>query len=229
MPTSTRPHPYRRTGWHRRFDPALLVLPILLAACSGGTRPLGEDEQITRSVLELLASKGNRICLDDQTRENALWTYREMMQAPRASREQLRWYPPLPLWPGTQVQAGAFRKAELGSADLKIAEPEPRTDALDGLQQMALDSAARSLASQKIDMESVAIRAAWAPRGVTTRWWPLNRIRKDCKPLFELSNPVRGRDIAFVTVRAEHWGTLYALRKQDGKWVPQAEWSRWLY
>lgn len=229
MPTANCLHERREMRGAGFGGAAVTAAMMLLSACGGGTRPLNEDEQITRAVLQLLASKGNRICLDDETRENALSIYREMMLAPRASRQQLRWYPPLPLWPGTKVQADAFRKAELGNASLTIAEPEPRIDALDGMQQMALDSAARSLATQKIDTESVSVRPAWLPTGVTTRWWPLNRMRKDCKPLFELSNPMRGRDVAFVTVRAEHWGTLYALRKQDGKWLPQAEWSRWLY
>lgn len=202
---------------------------MLLSACDKAPRPLNEDEQITRTVLELLASKGNRICLGDQTRENALITYREMIQAPLASRAQLRWYPATPLWPETEVQPGAIRKAELGKSPFTIVEPEPRTDALDGLQQMALDSAARALSSQTIDTQSVPVRAAWVPRNVFARWWPLNRWRKDCKPLFEVSNPTRARTVAFVTVRAEHWGTTYALRKIDGKWQPHAEWSRWLY
>jgi hypothetical protein len=220
----------------RRVTPAFRY-PLLVAAaflgltgCTAQTRPLNDGEAITRTVLVLLASQGRTICVDDQTRDNALAVYREMMPAPRASRRQLRWYPPLPLWPVDNVAPGALRDAELGSATLRIAEPKPRTDALDGLQQMAFDNAARVSVQQTMgEGDSVAIDSAWTPPGVSVRWWPLNIFRKDCRPMFELSNPVRGREIAFVTVKAEHWATLYALRKIEGRWTPAAEWSRWLY
>ena len=77
--------------------------------------------------------------------------------------------------------------------------------------------------------DSIAIRSAWTPPGVTARWWPSNRLRKSCQPLFSISNPVRDRDRAFVMVRAEHWGTIYAVQRQANRWNVVAEWSRWLY
>ncbi len=207
-----------------------ILMAAMLASCNGSTTQLNEDEQIVQAVLGLLASAGRPVCTDDQTEEQALAIYREMTLAPRPSRADLRWFPPTPLRPDTRVTTEDLRGVELGNDQIQIREPSPRRDALPGLTQFELDGAARRLIrSVGAVEETVSIRRAWTPAGVVARWWPLNRLRKSCWPLFSLSNPVRDRQAAFVTVRAEHWGTLYALRQVSGKWQVVAEWSRWLY
>lgn len=209
---------------------ATVLMAAMLASCHGSATQLNDDEQIVQSVLGLLASTGRQVCTDDQTEEQALAIYREMTLAPRPSRADLRWFPPTPLWPDTRVTTAELRGVELGNDKIQINQPPPRRDALPGLTQLELDGAAhRLMRSVSAVNETVSIRRAWTPTGVVARWWPLNRLRKSCWPLFSLSNPVRDRQAAFVTVRAEHWGTLYALQQVSGKWQVVGEWSRWLY
>ncbi|SEN61301.1 hypothetical protein SAMN05192583_3150 [Sphingomonas gellani] len=211
----------------------LAVLAGTTGCGGGGPRPLDDEEKMVRSVLTLLASTKNPVCTDDHTRENALAVYREMTLAPRPSRAELHWYPPTPLRPDdtrNEVTGRTLRRAELDGERIAIREPEPRRDALPGLAQLELDGAAKRLIRPIGGVEDgVAIRRGWTPARVTARWWPLNRARHDCWPLFVLSDPVRDRRIGFITVRAEHWGTLYALKPQGNDWRVVAEWSRWLY
>lgn len=218
------------TGRPRGRAMALLALPALLSACTQPARPLDDAEQIVQSVLALQSVPKRPVCLDDSTEEPSLAVYREMIVAPRPARRQLKWYPPLPLDPEARVTTRALRKTELGDDRIRIEEPEPRRDFLPGLTQLELDGAARRmLRSPTATEQRVSIASGWTPPGVTARWWPLNRIRKDCWPLFAVSDPIRDRGLAFVTVRAEHWGVLYAVRKEGARWRPIAEWSRWLY
>jgi hypothetical protein len=153
-----------------------------------------------------------------------------MSLAPKPSREELRWYPPTPLRPDVRVTTHDLRGTELGDAQLRIKEPDPRRDFLPGWRQFQLNGAARRFLASVADVEQpVRIQSYWQPPGVTARWWPINRFHKDCWPLFVVSNPVLDRKTAFVAVRAEHWGTLYALEKTGDRWTPTAEWSRWIY
>lgn len=203
---------------------------IILAGCGSSERPLNDREQIVRSVLALLVSDGKPACTDDSTQENALAVFREMTQAPRAARAQLHWYPPQPLRPPIRVRTADLRGTELGQEQLEIQEPPVRTDPLPGFTQFQLGSAAkRLLVAEKNVEHEVELRRAWMPRGVQSRWWVANRMRKDCWPLYTVSNPVFDQQIGFVTLRAEHWGTTYAVQKLGGQWRVTAEWSRWLY
>lgn len=215
------------------YKTLLLALLAGLAGCGDKPRPLDDEEKMVRSVLSLLASTGKPVCTDDHTRENALAVYRQMTLAPRPARAQLHWYPPTPLRPDEQddeLDARTLRHAELDGERVAIREPKPRRDILPGLTQLELDGAAKRLIGPIGGVEDgVAVRRDWVPARVVPRWWPLNRIRHDCWPLFVLSDPVRDRQIGFITVRAEHWGTLYALRSQGSDWRVVAEWSRWLY
>ncbi|HEU0066664.1 MAG TPA: hypothetical protein VFQ57_05425 [Sphingomonas sp.] len=222
---------FRGTTGGRLGRAALAALAALaLTSCGGGQRPLDDSEKIVQSVLALLASTGRPVCTDDHTDDEALAVFREMTRAPRPSRAQLHWSSPLPLRPDVRVTGRDLRRAELGNREIEIREPVARTDGMPGLTQLYLDGAARRL-MRKVGAaeEALPIRRSWLPRGVTARWWPLNRIRRDCWPLFAISNPVRDRRIAFVSVRAEHWGTLYALEPSGKTWRVVAEWSRWLY
>ncbi|HEX8485490.1 hypothetical protein [Sphingomonas sp.] len=206
------------------------IAATVLVGCGSSERPLDDREKIVRSVLGLLVSTGKPVCTDDQTAGDALAEFREMALAPRASRADLRWHAPLPLRPDARVTTQDIKRSEFNNEKLEINEPGVRKDALPGLEQLQLDGAAQRLGkSVGTIKESVAVRRSWAPPGVVGRWWPLNRLRRDCWPRFEISDPVRDRELAFVSVRAEHWGTLYALRQTSGEWRVTAEWSRWLY
>ncbi|HEX8445320.1 MAG TPA: hypothetical protein VF649_01790 [Sphingomonas sp.] len=225
-----RPTPLFRVNRGVRAVLSAMLLPVLLTACGESARPMNDAEQIVQAVLAQQAVPNRPVCLDDSTQDNALDVYREMIVAPRPARRELKWYPPLPLDPEARVTTRALRRTELGNDTIRIEEPEPRRDFLPGLTQLELDGTARRmLRSPTAIQQRVAIRQSWTPKGVTARWWPLNRIRKSCWPLFEVSDPVRDRGMAFVTVRAEHWGVLYALKKTGARWQPIAEWSRWLY
>lgn len=212
---------------------AVLALSGLLALTGCGAaekRPLNDSEQMVQSVLGLLASDGKGVCTDDRTEGQALAIFREMTFAPRPSREELRWHAPLPLRPPVNVTGSQLRESELEREQLTIREPDVRKDALPSVDQMRLTGAARYQGKGVgVVEESVAIRTSWAPQGVASRWWPLNRVRRDCWPLFLISDPIRTRDTGFITVRTEHWGTLYALQKTGTQWRVVAEWSRWLY
>lgn len=211
----------------------VLLSAMLLTAvtgCAPDKRALTDDERIVRAVLTLLAQDQRPVCVDDSTQGQALAVFREMQAAPRPARLELRWHGPLPLRPDIRVTTRALRDAEFRDQPLTIQEPGARKDALPGLDQLRFNGAAVRFGSQIGRAENaVDIRQTWVPAGVAARWWPINRIRRDCWPLFEISDPVRDRNVAFVTVRAEHWGTLYALQKTDRDWRIVAEWSRWLY
>lgn len=217
-----------RSGIGARWP--LIAAALALGSCGTPQRPLDDREKIVRSVLTLLASTGQAVCTDDETTGEALAEFREMARAPRAARRDLRWHTPLPLRPDARVTTRDIKRSEFDDEKLVIEEPGVREDALPGLDQLQLDGAAQRIAgSVGAIEENVDLWRSWMPPGVVARWWPLNRIRRDCWPRFEISDPVRDRDLAFVSVRAEHWGTLYALKQSSGEWRITAEWSRWLY
>ena len=216
--------------WGKSLFTLLVAGCLALGGCAAAQRPLEDRELIARAVLALLASTGQAVCIDDRTNGEPLAVFREMSKAPRPARSELRWHTPLPLRPEAEVTLQDLKRAELDHQSFAINEPGPRRDALPGLDQMRLDGSAQRL-SQPVGTvnERVSIRGSWTPRGVKARWWPLNRVRRDCRPLFEISDPVRDRERAFVTVRSEHWGTVYALERRGTDWSVIAEWSRWLY
>jgi hypothetical protein len=209
----------------------LLLVPLLMSGgCSSQPRPLNDDEKIVRAVLMLTASTKEPVCIDDETSEHPLATFREMALAPRASRVELRWYPPTALKPDPENVLQTRSAQAEGANDIRFDEAPVRLDFLPGLQQMMLNGAALRLSSSlSAKSPEVAIRSSWLPANVKSRWWPINRVRKDCAPRFAISNPIRQAKIAFITVQANHWGALYALKPVAGDWVPIAEWSRWLY
>lgn len=220
----------RSCSEHKRLKfVAFIACFTALAGCHGSPRPLNDDEKIVRAALTLLSSAPQKICLDDETSENSLATFREMALAPRASRQELHWYPPTPLVPDARnIVPRTVSDKDWDKS--RLSEAPARTDPLPGLQQMMLNGAALRLSRGIVNAEhSVAISSAWTPSGVTSRWWPINRFRKDCVPRFAISNPLRQKNLAFVAVQANHWGALYAFKPVGDDWVPIAEWSRWLY
>ena len=214
----------------RALIPIILSASVMLAGCAPSNRPPSDSEAIVQSVLALQASEGDAVCTDDRTNGDALAVFRQMTVAPRPSRTMLGWHSPKALRPSVAVSGKQLRGAEFDDDRLTIPEPEARRDMLSGIDQMRFTGAARYQArGTGVENGPVVIRPSLVPEGVTARWWPINRVRGDCWPLYLISDPVRTRDMAFVTVRAEHWGTLYALQKIGRGWRVVAEWSRWLY
>lgn len=182
-----------------------------------------------RAALELLSTAGP-VCTDDQTRGDTLAVFREMIVAPHASRVDLRWHQPEPLRPVQKITAHDIKRSELDEDQLKLIEPGAHPVELDAALQRQLNSRARAMARNiGIEDEGVQLRRSWVPASVTVRWWPLNRMTASCSPRFEISDPVRDRNLAFLAVRSGHWGTLYALEQKGDRWRITAEWSRWLY
>lgn len=202
----------------------------LLGGCTSPRQKLTDAEEIVREVLALQTVDNAAVCTDDVTHGDPLAVFREMTRAPRQSRAELGWHDATPLRPLEHVRQNRSWQPHLGGGDFAISEPEPRRDLLPGLDQMRLVTAARYQAKGiGLIKEQVVLRPSWTPKRVVARWWPINRIRQDCWPLYLISDIVRRDETAFVAVQAEHWGTLYALKKTNGKWAFDAEWSRWLY
>lgn len=202
----------------------------LLGGCTAPRQKLTDSEEIVREVLALQTADNTAVCTDDVTHGDPLAVFREMTLAPRQSRAELGWHAVTPLRPLEHVREQRSWKPPLGGGDFAITEPEPRRDRLPGMDQMRLVAAARYQANGiGVIKEEVVLRPSWTPKRIVSRWWPINRIRRDCWPLYLISDVVRRDEMAFVAVQAEHWGTLYALKKTNGKWTFDAEWSRWLY
>lgn len=222
--------PLLLNSWQRRILIGFFI--IALAGCNKTNARLNDDEKIVHAILGQLTLEGQAICLDDQTSGNSLTIFREMAHAPRASRQELKWYHPTSLRPDTLSVRKNYSWAERESSQnvAKLAEPTAGNDALSDLEQMMLNGAALRLSnSVSQDERSVALRSSWIPDNSDTRWWPLNRLHSVCRPIFTLGNPIRRAGTAFISVQAGHSGTLYALKVSNGNWVPVAEWSRWLY
>jgi hypothetical protein len=156
--------------------------------------------------------------------------FREMTGAPQPSRKELRWSIPEPLRPEQRITTSDIKEAELDNRQIYLEEPDNRPNELDAITQRQLTGFARVTSRGiGVERESVRIRDSWAPIGVSARWWPINRVRMDCWPRYEISDPVRSKGMAFVSVKVGHWGTLYALQRRNQEWQVTAEWSRWLY
>jgi hypothetical protein len=217
-PDPANPTPRRKGTTPHAAHRAFAIAGFLaLSACSAGKGDgrIDDDEAIVRSVLALIVQRNGPICLDTETDGETLSVFREMARAPHASRADLRWFPPT----GLRVPPG---------------EPTPpplrqRDEALPAMQQRALNGAAIRMSRPLSDIRhKLTLTEDALPAGATSHWWPVNRIR-GCKPLFGVRDPVRYGDLGFVTIESNHWGALYAVERKQGRWVPTAEWSHWLY
>lgn len=210
---------------------SIAFVALLLAGGCGKApgAPLDDDEKIVRAVLGVLVSDHKPLCVDGSTSGRALTTFREYALAPSPSRRMLAWAPPQAFRPPPMPTAAEMDAAERQGREIHLPEPAQRQDPLPVAQQSALNAAARALSMPPVPDSSVTIDAAWAPRGVTMRWWPVNRVTGTCTPPYMLSNPARNRGLAFVQVRAGHWGTIYALQPKGSDWAPIAQWNAWLY
>ena len=208
----------------------LASVALLLSGCDRG-RPasLTDEQRIVRAVLVLLGKDNRPVCVDRSAKGDSLLTYRAMLRAPRASRDGLFWHQPEPLRPQPALTDRQIARDELHGDRTRLREPGSPLPKLPMPDQLLNNEAAQRL-SMLLDAQSaVAIGSDWAPAGVSARWWPFNRIRADCQPNYILMAPVQDGNVGFIGVTADHWGTIYAVRRKGADWSVVGRWSDWLY
>ena len=206
---------------------SLLAL-VATAGCGGPPPRLDDSAKIIRATLRQLVDDGRPICVDDMTNGPPLAIFHAMITAPMQSRRLLVWRPPAPLRPPLDPSARTIARDTIDAQEVRLDQPNPPGGALPPLEQRRLNYEARLLSTYR-DYTSVKISPALGVGRVVARWWPLNRFARDCQPRFVVSDPIYRNNIAFVTVKAGHWGTTYVLERRGDDWRTSAEWTRWLY
>lgn len=209
----------------------LTLLPALClgaAACSPPAQaPLNDEEKLVLATIRMLSGRGEPVCVDATTVGRPLSVFRTITSNPPPGATPPAWYLPERFSPPPALtQAELYRGAQTDGA-VHIDQPTNGTRVVAGPAQVMLDHAAWLLSSQEAD-RPVTIAPSWLP-GIKARWWLRNRISRHCSPTYHISNPVRARDIGFVTVTGDHWGTTYAFKRDGTGWVARAQWSNWLY
>lgn len=218
---------YRSAHHSARRGRAPLALAIAaLGGCASA--PADDAERINALLLQVLTSRGERICVDSKTYGEPLAVFRAMLPAPDPARRPLGWHPPGPLREGPSLTGRQLAAQELRGERIVLPERAQTKDQLPAVEQVQLNGAARE-ASLMAPQTGVGLRASPAAPRATVRWWPLNRLDRSCGPVHTVSKPVVFRDLAFVSVTAGHQGTTYAFREVGPAWRPIAKWSTWLY
>ncbi len=209
-----------------------LILSTALASMSGCAtappEPLTDAQMTVRAILRLLTEDGRSICVDNVTNGKPLAIFATMAVAPAPSRRPLAWHRVAPLRSGMKLSNTQMYHDTFGGDQPLLADPGDTTATLGFFAQRRLNDAAAKLARTG---ESVAVDMGdglGVPRA-QARWWPLIRWSSSCGPEFKLSDPVVAKDIAYITVRSDHWGTTYALQPRGNDWVPVAQWNTWLF
>jgi hypothetical protein len=209
----------------------LALLPSLslgAAACSVPAHvPQNDEEKLVQATLAMLSGRGEPVCVDADTIGRPLSVFRTITSNPPPGAAPPAWHLPERFSPPAALtQAELFRGAQTEGA-VHIDQPTNGTPVVAKPAQAMLDRAAWLLSSQEAD-RAVTIAPAWLP-GIKARWWLRNRVSRHCSPTYHISNPVRARNIGFVTVTGDHWGTTYAFKRDGAGWVAGAQWSNWLY
>lgn len=217
----------------RRLISSLALLAFAALALAGCGRspsdPLNTEEKVIRAVLARLASDGKPVCVARATFHSPLSVYQIAMQGKLQRLYALGWYPPHPFRPPVMPTLDALQRSNAKEKNADIPEPLARKDALPRRRQAALDAAARALGPPDVPTRMVHLRDEWMPRHVYPRWWPAADARHGCTNLFVLSGVKANRHVAFVGLRVDHWGTIYALAPLRDEWRVIAQWATWLY
>lgn len=200
---------------------------VPLSGCTGTRTPLTDGERMVLATLTFQAADGRALCSDRTTAGDPLINWRAMRVAPRSSRALVGWSAPRPLRSLDAIGVRRLIDDQIGGRRVVLREPTAPPRLPRELQE-TYESAAQRL-TFVTDRQSVTIRDGWGGPSVVTRWWPLNRIAPSCKPPYRFSDPESQGNIGFVTVRSDHWGTIYALRKGKEGWTVTAQWTPWLY
>lgn len=210
-----------------------VLVALAGAAVTSCTRPpTSEEERIVAAVTRLIAAPAALTCVDRRTGGNALEIWRDARLVVLASGRRLGWSVPQPLRPPMSVERG------VETADgrrMRVAEPLSRAPALPRAVEQRVEVAARRLVLADPD-GPVTIPSG---PGISSRWWVMHRLRRECPYAFHLSNPAwsgpigagaaKPGTIAFVAVDANHWATIYALERRVSGWYPLARWTPWMY
>lgn len=196
---------------------------IAMSGCAPSPSQLTPDKQILRRVLQGLSAGAYPICVNNQANGDSLRLWRDSIVIARASGHSLGWQDPEALRPPADMPAPVSG----GKTQPTAIAPLIRRANLPHQEIVTLDAAVNRLSVQQDAAPAVVLQSGWMPPGVTTRWWPLNRIA-GCEP-YRLSAPYRFGNLAFVQVQSNHWGTVYALRRMGDQWRIIAQAAPWLY
>ncbi len=202
---------------------------LCFSGCTASSKPSGDDpDLVIRALAKTLTADKQPVCLDGTTRGDSLAVYRAMRVAPVPSRRPLLWHQPQPLRPPASPTGRQVFNEELGSDQILISRPRQAGAPLPFVVQRQLNFAANQLSLVK---DASARTIASMPDAPLARphWWILNRLSANCSPVFTVTNPVVAKNVAFVSVKAGHWGTTYAFTKQGGGWKTVGQWTNWLY
>jgi len=217
---------------------ACLILLASLAAChrrvpappsSGIEAALGAEEKIVRATLALLVSDGKPVCVEPETFGSPLAVWHVATSGKLQQAYDLAWSAPKPFRPPAQPTVDELRNALQAGQPASLIEPRQRRDHLPAAAQAALQAQASTLVAPDVPTHRVVIGPAWVPRGIVTRWWPGGSKDNGCGAQYVLSGVKRDAHVAFVSVRAQHWGTVFALAPDGDDWRPIAQWGTWLY
>jgi len=207
------------------------TLPALclgVAACSmPDLAPQNDEEKLVAATLLMLSGRGQPVCVDATTIGQPLSVFRTLTSNPPPGATPPAWFLPDRFRPPAALSGADLYRGAQADGAVHIDQPTNGTRAVAQPAQLMLDRAAWLLSAQEAD-RAVTIAPSWQP-AIKARWWLRNRVSRHCSPTYHVSNPVRARDIGFVTVTADHWGTTYAFKRDGNGWVARAQWSNWLY
>lgn len=205
-----------------------LVSMAALAACSVNDRaPMDDDEKLIQATIAMLDGKDEPVCIDEKTVGRPLSVFHTITSNLPPGARAPGWFLPARFSPPDPLSNDeVYRGAQIEGSVL-IDQPTNNVEPVSRAEQAKLHRAATLLSREPAD-HTILISESWQP-GIKVRWWLRNRLSSRCTPNYHISNAINARDIGFVSVTADHWGTTYAFRRTDKGWVVAAQWSNWLY
>jgi hypothetical protein len=208
-----------------------LLLLLALSACQRSSAPpqLKTDEKIAQAALNVLVGDGKPVCVERETLGSPLSIWRVATQGRLQQSYDLAWFPPKPFRPPHMPTLQDLRRASAAGQEAHLPEPPARTDQLPQEVQADLQREAAALAPPSVPAHRVTISSRWAPKGVVPRLWPAGGKSRGCDAQYILSGIKWNERVAFVAVRVDHWGTVFAFKPDGDGWKPLAQWGSWLY
>jgi hypothetical protein len=206
----------------------LFPFSLGLAACGAPDQaPRNDEDKLIQATLGLLSGKGQPLCVDATTVGHPLSVFRSIASNPPPGSTPPAWFLPARFSPPAALSGADLYRGAQSDGAVHIDQPINGAAVVTTPAQAMLDHAALRLSAHDTD-RPVTISPSWLP-GIKARGWLRNRVSWHCSPNYQISNPIRARDIGFVTVTANHWGTTYAFKRSGSGWAARAQWSVWLY